>query len=430
MNNSKRRIVVTGIGAICPLGRNVDEIHEKILQGESSVRDITTDYPWTKNFDVKIGSVYGPNYFKYSRRTSRFTYLAQNVTEQAIKDSGLAELLSCPEESTDDVKRRTEEIRRRTGILLGVGLGGLIEIEKQMQILVSPRNNERFNKMFMLSVIPDAAPGSIANLYHLHADSAAIGTACASASSAMMYGAMHIREDNADIMICGGTVEAITELTYRGFVGIKALSTKRNHEPKKASRPFDKDRDGFVLGEGSGVLVLEELEHAQNRNAKIYAELVGYGCSSDGTHFTEPNMDYQIMAMEMALKKSGLSPEQIDFVNCHGTSTLHDSTESYAIRKVFGLHADRLVCNSYKGHIGHTTTASGGIESALLIKAMQQSIIPPTLNLENPDIEGGCDLDYNAFIPGELRRKFINYAMKNSFGFYGHNIVLIFRKWI
>ena len=404
----ERRVVITGLGALSPLGNSAQISWDACLKGTSGIQKIDFEIPdcpvsiggKLKNFDV---NEYLPA--KESRRIDPFIQYGVIAANQAIKDSGLSHNDYTPE---------------RVGVSFGSGIGGLHSIEKNNHIL----NNSGIRK-----VSPFFVPGSIVNMisglvsieHQFKGPNHSVVTACSTGSHCIGIAARSVAYGEADIMIAGGAEMASTPLGIAGFVSSRALST--NDNPKEASRPWDQDRDGFVLSDGAGALVLEELEHAKSRNANIYAELVGFGMSSDAYHMTAPpeSGDGAALAMSNALSDSKLNPDEVDYINAHGTSTpLGDIAETKAIKKVF---SNPPVISSTKSMTGHTLGAAGALESIFSILALQDQIIPPTINLHNQDPE--CDLDYNA---NQARDKEVNVVMNNSFGFGGTNSTLVFKK--
>jgi len=409
-----RRVVVTGLGLITPLGIGVEPSWAGLLAGRSGIRRIT-------QFDASAfatqiaGEVDGfdPEAFiepKEVKKVDRFIQFAIAAAEMAMKDSGVV----IREESAD-----------RAGVAVGAGMGGLPIIEKVHSVL-SERGPRRITPFFIPSVLINLASGHISIRYGAKGPNIAQVTACATGSHAIGDSFRIIERGDADVMITGGTESCITPLGVGGFNAMKALST-RNEEPERASRPFDRDRDGFVMGEGAGVMILESLDHAQARGARIYAEVIGYGLTSDAYHITspDPHGDGAARCIRMALKGAGISPEAVDYVNAHGTSTKYgDELETLAIKSVFGEHAHRLVVSSTKSMTGHLLGAAGGIEAVISVLALRDAMIPPTINLDNSDPE--CDLDY---APNTAREQEVAVALSNSFGFGGTNACIVFRKF-
>lgn len=411
---SKRRVVVTGLGMISPLGLDVQSSWQAIIQGKSGVGYIThfdaKDYPVRIAAEVKGFDPTKYIELKEVKKMDRFIHFAIAATEMAIADS---ELEITPENS------------ERIGIVIGSGMGGLPAIEYYHQILLE-KGWKRVSPFFIPMVIINLAAGQISIRYGIKGPNLAVTTACATGNHSIGEAFRMIQYGDADVMIAGGAEAVITPMAVAGFAIMRALST-RNEEPEKASRPFDADRDGFVMGEGSGILILEELEHALKRGAKIYAELVGYGMTSDAYHITAPAPEGEggARCMKMALNDAGISPEEIDYINAHGTATKQgDELETQAIKTIFGEHAYKLSVSSTKSMTGHLLGAAGGVEAIFTILSIYENIVPPTINLDNPDPE--CDLDY---VPYNAKKKEIKYAMTNSFGFGGTNASLIFKKF-
>jgi 3-oxoacyl-[acyl-carrier-protein] synthase II len=410
----RRRVVVTGLGCVTPLANQVEALWEAILAGHSGIHPFSIVD--TTNQKVKFGgdvADFDPGDSvdpKEAKRLDRFVLFAMHATRQAVVDSGL-------DLAVEDCDR--------CGCILGSGIGGLNEIEEQLFRLFS-KGPDRVSPFLIPKMMLNAAGGNVAIHYGLRGPNFAVATACASSNNAMGDALKAIRYDEADVMITGGTEAAITAIGVAGFSNMKALST-RNEDPARASRPFDRDRDGFVLSEGCGVLVFEELEHAKKRGAKIYAEIVGYGGSCDAGHITAPDAEGKGAgkAMSNALRDAGLAASDIDYINAHGTSTpLGDKAETTAVKAVFGEAARKVAMSSTKGHLGHALGASGSIEMILSILSCYRDTIPPTINLENAD--PACDLDYTPLQP---KSRVVNLAMNNSFGFGGHNATMICRKW-
>jgi 3-oxoacyl-[acyl-carrier-protein] synthase II len=410
-----RRVVITGIGAATPLGLDVPTIWKRLIAGESGVGKIelldTSNYKvhfagevWNFDLDGIVDA-------REAKRLDRFTQFAVHAGHHAVTDSGI------DFDSLD---------RTRCGVVLGSGIGGLIEIENQIERLLY-KGPSRVSPFTVPKMMVNAAGGNISITYGLKGPNYAVATACASATNAMGDALRSIRMNETDLVITGGSEAALTRMGLAAFQNMKALST-RNDEPTKASRPFDADRDGFVLGEGAGVLIFEELEHAKNRGAKIYAEVLGYGTTSDAGHITapDPHGTGASAAMAAALDDARIEPSQIDYINAHGTSTpLGDKAETKAIKRVFGDAAYQTSVSSTKSALGHSLGASGGIEGVIICKAIEDEIIPPTINLDTPDPE--CDLDYT---PNQAKAKPIQLAMSNSFGFGGHNACIVVGKFV
>ncbi|MGI9455795.1 MAG: beta-ketoacyl-ACP synthase II [Aeoliella sp.] len=406
----KRRVVVTGMGAVTSLSLKVDDLWKKVLAGKSGVHELRAFD--TEQHKVKFGGDihdWDPTGYidrKEAKRIDRFTQLALVSGIDAVTDSGL-------DFSTEDLFR--------CGVIIGSGIGGLNEIEAQVRRLIE-KGPDKVSAFTIPKLMVNAASGHVSIRYGLRGINFAVATACASATNAMGSAFQSIRMGETDIIITGGSEAACTPMGLAGFANMKALS-ERHDNPQAASRPFDLGRDGFVLSEGAGLVVFEEYEHAKARGANIYAEILGYGASADGGHITQPDAEGTgaARAMSGALSDAQINPEKIDYINAHGTSTpLGDKAETTAIRTVFGDHAYQLSVSSTKSQLGHLLGASGGVEIILSIKALQQSVVPPTINLDTPD--PACDLDYT---PNEPKEKPLNFVMSNSFGFGGHNASLI-----
>jgi 3-oxoacyl-[acyl-carrier-protein] synthase II len=406
----KRRVVVTGLGVVTSLSCDVDDLFDRLLAGESGVHPIRLFD--TAHFKVKFGGdVYEwdpADYIdrKEIKRVDRFTQFALVAGVDAVNDSGL-----------DFAREETF----RCGVILGSGIGGLHEIETQMDRLLS-KGPDRVSALTIPKLMLNAAGGNLSIRYGIRGPNYTVATACASATNAFGDAFKTIQYDDADVMISGGTEAAVTPMGLSSFQNMKALSM-RNEDPPRASRPFDAERDGFVLSEGAGILVLEELQHAKARGARIYAEILGFGASGDAGHITQPDEQGNgaTKAMVNALRDAGINPEDMTYINAHGTSTpLGDKAETIAMKRVFGDHARTLSISSTKSQLGHTLGASGGIELIATLKAMERGVVPPTINLHEPDPD--CDLDYT---PNEPRDRDIKVAMSNSFGFGGHNASVI-----
>ena len=409
----KRRVVVTGIGAVTALGREVPQLWEQILAGCSGVHKLTifdtTDHKIKFGGDIPDWSMDGYVERKDVKRIDRFTQFALVAGADAVTDSGI------------DFDK---EDRFRCGVILGSGIGGLNEIETQHGRLLT-KGPDKVSAFTIPKLMVNAASGHVSIRYGLRGPNYAVSTACASATNAMGDALKSIQYDDAEIMITGGSEAACTPMGLSGFANMKALS-ERHSDPTGASRPFDADRDGFVLAEGAGLLVFEEFEHAQARNARIYAEVLGYGASADGRHITQPDDQGTgaAKAMASALHDARLNPDQVDYINAHGTSTpLGDKAETMAIKTVFGDGAYRISVSSTKSQLGHLLGASGGVELILCMKALENRLCPPTINYQTPD--PACDLDYT---PNEPRQRELNVVMSNSFGFGGHNASIIAGK--
>lgn len=410
----KRRVVITGVGLITPLGIGVDDSWEALCAGKSGIGEITRFD--TTNFDSKIaGEVKGFNAEdflpkKEAKRTQLFIAYAMAASQMAMEASGL---------KIDDSNAP------RVGVLTGCGLGGLEILEETARVL-EKRGPKRVTPFFIPMMIGNMAPGMISIRFGAKGPNASMATACAAGTHAVGEAFEIIQSGRADAMITGGVESVITPTCVAGFSAMKALST-RNDDPQKASRPFDRDRDGFVVGEGSGILVVESLENAEKRGANILAEIVGYGMSGDGHHMTAPSPDGDGMSrcMQAALDNAGISYDRINYINAHGTSTpLNDYYETLAIKAVFKERAKLTPVSSTKSMTGHLLGGAGGIETVFTALSIRDSIIPPTINLENPDEEH--DLDY---VPNAARKADLDYAMSNSFGFGGTNATIILKKF-
>lgn len=408
-----RRVVITGLGAVSPIGNDVNTVWNSIEQGVCGIAPIT--HFDTSDYKVKLaGEVKDLDMEAYfSKRdlkfNDRFTQFARIVSKQAMIDAGF-------EKDPDDAMR--------FGCMIGSGIGGIDTIEQASKTLEG-RGPSRVSPFFIPMSLANLAAGQVAIDWGLKGATSCVVTACAAASNAIGEAFHRIRDGYEDVMLTGGSEAAITPLAIAGFQSMRALHT--GEDANRASIPFDADRSGFVMGEGAGALVLEELEHAKARGAKIYAEIVGYGASCDAHHITAPLDDGSggAQAMVQAIKDAKILPENIDYINAHGTSTpLNDKTETAAVKATFKEHAYQLAMSSTKSNTGHLLGASGAIEAIISIKALQNSLIPPTIHYQNPDAQ--CDLDIVANTP---RKQDIRYAMSNSLGFGGHNASLIFKKW-
>ena len=410
---SERRVVITGMGVITPLGSDLNVFWQNLLAGNSGIGPVTR-FDAT-NFDCKIGGEvkdFNPEDFmpaKETRRTDRFTQYAVGAAKLAVADSKL----ECGKEDLN-----------RVGVLIGSGIGGMETIEEQTAILLK-KGPGRVSPFMIPMLIVNMASGYVSMLLGAKGPNLAVVSACATATHAIGEATRAIVHNDADVMIAGGSEAAITQLGYAGFCSMRAMST-RNNEPQRASRPFDAERDGFVMGEGAGVCILESLEHAKRRGARIYCEIVGYGITGDAYHMSAPAPEGEGAArsMAMALNHARLNPEQIDYINAHGTSTpVGDKCETQAIKKVFGAHAKKLAVSSTKSMTGHLLGAAGAVETAICALAIQHNIVPPTINYENPDPE--CDLDY---VPNKAREMKVHVCVNNSLGFGGHNATLIVKR--
>ena len=409
---AEQRVVITGIGCVSPVGLTAEESWAAVTTGRSGIDNISlfdaAGFPVRFAGEVKNFDPLRHLDRKESRRMDRFVQLGMAAALMAHADSGL------------DLD---QEDRDRIGVLIGSGIGGIQTLETQLGIGME-KGIDRISPFFIPMMISDMASGAVSIQLGVGGPNTCVVTACATGTNAI-GDAMHIiRRGDADVMLAGGTEAAVTPMGVGGFAAMRALST-RNDEPQKASRPFDRERDGFVIAEGSAVLVLESLEHAQARGARILAEVAGYGMSADAYHITQPAPEGAgaVRAMRGALRVAGLTPEDVDYINAHGTSTqANDKNETAAVKTVFGDHAYRLPISSTKSMTGHMLGAAGAIEAMFCTQAIRDGIIPPTMNLENPDPE--CDLDY---VPHEARRRPVRVAMSNSFGFGGHNATLVIR---
>ncbi len=409
-----RRVVVTGLGLVTPLGTGVEKTWTGLCSGKSGVAPITrfdtTDSTVKIAAEVKDFEVDKFIEKKLSKHLDLFVQYAIAAAEMVFDDSGFAV---------------TEDNASRVGVITGCGLGGLPTIEKYHKIVLD-RGMRRITPFFIPMVIPNMGAGQISIVKKAKGPNMSVTTACAAGTHAVGEAFSMIRYGRCDVAVTGGSESTICSLAVGGFNSMKALS-RRNDEPERASRPFDKDRDGFIIAEGAGMILLEELEHAKARGAKIYAEMAGYGLSGDGYHMAAPpeDGDGAIRCMQMALNDAGMNVDDIDYINAHGTSTpLNDVVETRAIKKVFGSHAQELAISSTKSMTGHMLGGAGGIESVFTALSLYNQTIPPTANLENPDEE--CDLDY---VPGSARETKIRAAMSNSFGFGGTNAVIIMKKF-
>lgn len=409
----RRRVVITGLGVISPVGNDKESFWEALKEGKSGIGPIT-------RFDASempvrfAGEVRGfdPNLFldrKEAKRMDRFSQYAVAATKMALEDAGL------------DMARVNPE---RVGVVFATGIGGMETFEEQSRVLVE-KGPSRVSPFFVPMMIANMAAGQIAINIGARGINFTVNTACASGTNAVGEAFRVLQRGEAEVVITGGTEASVTPLAVAGFSSMKALST-RNEDPQAASRPFDRLRDGFVLGEGAGVLILETLEHALARGARIYAEIAGYGCTADAYHITAPDPQGEgaARAMALALADAHLLPEEIDYINAHGTSTdLNDRLETLAIKKVFGPHAYKLAISSIKSMIGHLLGAAGAVEIVATALTIYEGIIPPTINYQEPDPD--CDLDY---VPNQARRQQVRAALSNSFGFGGHNAVVLLKR--
>ena len=412
MMGSNRRVVVTGLGAVTPLGTGVDKTWNAICAGQSGIARITRFDP--TGYDAQIaGEVkdFDPAQFiekKEIKKMDTFIHYAVGAAQMAVDDAGYK---VAPEEAT------------RVGVYIGSGIGGLGSIEYYDKVL-KEKGPGRVSPFFIPMTIINLASGQVAIRMGAKGPNSCAVTACATGNHCIGDAFRLIQRDQADVMVAGGAEAAITPLGVAGFASAKALSF-RNDEPTRASRPFDRDRDGFVLGEGAGVLVLEELDHARRRGARIYAEVIGYAMNSDAYHITAPPEEGEgaVRCMELALKDADIAKDQVGYINAHGTSTMADAIETKAIKQVFGPQAYRIPVSSTKSMTGHLLGAAGGIEAIFSILAIHHGLLPPTINLEHPD--PACDLDY---VPNKVRSAALSVALSNSFGFGGVNACVLFRR--
>lgn len=410
-----RRVVITGLGVVSSLGNTVEEFWNNIINGRSGISRISkfdvSEYPSQIASEIRD---FNPDEYispKDAKRLALFTQYAIFAAKKALEDAGL----EINEENADKV-----------GVLIGSGIGGIEVLEEQIEKLIT-KGPKRVSPFFIPMMISNMASGNVSIYTGAKGPNSNAVTACASGTTAIGEAMEMIKRGDADIMIAGGTEASITPSALAGFGNMKALST-RNDEPEKASRPFDAERDGFVIGEGGGILILEELESARKRGAKIYAELLGYGSTGDAYHMTQPSPGGEgaARAMELAIRKAGIAREELGYINAHGTSTpLNDKLETNGIKTVFKEHAYKLMVSSTKSMTGHLLGAAGGIEAVICAKTLKEGIVPPTINYENPDPE--CDLDY---VPNEAREyPGLKYVMSNSFGFGGQNACLVLGKF-
>lgn len=410
----KRRVVITGVGALTPIGNSASEFWSSLITGKSGVdhiKSINVD-----SYDCKVAAEvknFDPTKYlspKQARKTDRFVQFAVHCAGMALEDSGI---------------KLEDEDPHRFGVLVGSGIGGLHTIEEQCLMMLE-KGPSRISPFLIPMLIVNMAPGMISIQFKLKGPNSCVATACATGSHAIGDAFRLIQHEDADMMLAGGTEACITLLGFGGFDKMSALTT-HNEDPASASRPFDATRNGFVMGEGSGIVVLEELEHAKKRNARIYAEVVGYGMTADANHITQPDPsgDGPTQCMLRAMKDAKVKATDIDYINAHGTSTtLNDKIETLAIKKALGDHAKKTPVSSTKSMTGHLLGAAGGIEAVACALAIKEELLPPTINYKHPDPD--CDLDY---VPNEARRLKVRYALSNSFGFGGHNATLCFKKF-
>jgi len=410
----ERRVVVTGLGVISPVGNDVPTMWESLVNGRSGVDYITrfdTSELATK-FGAEVKDFDPKEYFGHreARRLDRFTQFAVVAAREALEDSGL---------------EVNEDNTWRIGVVIGSGVGGIGTIIEQVRVM-DRRGPRRVSPFMIPMMLSDTAPGVVAITFGLRGPNMSVVSACATGTNAIGEAAAMVRRGAVDAVLCGGAEAGLLPIAIAGMNVMGALST-RNDDPQRACRPFDATRDGFVMGEGAAVLVLESLEHAQQRGAHIYAEVIGYGATADAFHITAPDEEGTgaAMAIRMALEDAGIAPEEVDYINAHGTGTvLNDKSETKAIKKALGEHAYRVAISSTKSMTGHLLGAAGALEAVACCLALEHGIIPPTINYEHPDPE--CDLDY---VPNVARRAPLRTVMSNSFGFGGHNACLIFRKF-
>jgi 3-oxoacyl-[acyl-carrier-protein] synthase II len=409
-----RRVAITGLGMVTPLGTGTEQSWKGLIEGRSAIRRITHFDPdgIPCQIAAEVGDFEIDRFIEYKeqKKMDRFIHFGLAAATLAMEDSGL---------------KITESNADKVGVSVGAGIGGLSSIEHCAKVL-NEKGHRRVSPFFIPMTIINLAAGQISIRFGAKGPNSALATACATGTHSIGDSFKIIQRGDADAMITGGAEAVISPLGIAGFAAMKALST-RNDVPDKASRPFDRDRDGFVMGEGGGVLILEELEHALNRGARIYAEVIGYGLNSDAYHITSPapNGEGATKCMKAAIKDGGIHPEEVNYINAHGTSTKYgDEVETAAIKAVFGDHAYKLCVNSTKSMIGHLLGASGGVEGAICALSVYNKIVPPTINLDNPDDK--CDLDY---VPHKSRPLDLNVAMSNSFGFGGTNACIILKRF-
>jgi 3-oxoacyl-[acyl-carrier-protein] synthase II len=416
-----RRVVVTGLGLVTPLACGVEETWSRLLAGQSGasaitkfkVDDLATKIACQVPRGDGTNGTFNPDHWvdaKEQRRMDDFIIYGLTAAKQAVRDSGW--------------EAKSDEDKYRTGVLIGSGIGGLDGIE-QASILVHEKGPRRLSPFFIPGRLINLVSGYVSIEYNFKGPNHAVVTACATGAHAIGDAARLIAFDDADVMVAGGTESAVCRLGIAGFNACRALSTSYNDTPAKASRPYDKDRDGFVMGEGAGIVVLEEYEHAKARGAKIYGEVTGYGLSGDAYHITAPSEDGDggYRAMQMALKRAGIAPSDIDYVNAHGTSTMADGIELGAVERLLGNAAAKTPMSSTKSSIGHLLGAAGSVEAIFCLLAMRDGMVPPTINLDNPDVVTTMDL-----VPHRAQKREVNIAMSNSFGFGGTNAALILSK--
>jgi 3-oxoacyl-[acyl-carrier-protein] synthase II len=409
---SARRVVVTGLGVVTSLGHDVETFWSNLVAGRCGIRRISlfdpSDFASQIGAEVRDWDAAQHMDPKEARRNDRYTHFGFVAAKQAFVDSGLD---------------MNQEDRDRVGVMIGSGIGGMFTFETQLKVLAE-RGPRKVSPFTIPSLIGNMCAGLVAIEYGARGPNFGLVSACATGTHALGEAAHTIRRGDADVMIAGGSEAAITPFAYASFCAMKAMST-RNDAPEKASRPFDRSRDGFIMGEGAGVVVLESLEHARARGAKIYCELAGYAATCDAFHITQPDPEGKglSMAMKRALASAGIAPESIDYINAHGTSTpYNDKFETLAIKKIFGDHARKVAISSTKSMTGHLLGAAGGIESVICVKTLQSQVIAPTINLEDPDPD--CDLDY---VPNVARHAKVETVLSNNLGFGGQNAAVVFR---
>lgn len=409
----KRRVVVTGVGAVTPLGNDVETTWKNLIAGVSGVGPLTRlnadEYPAKVAAELKDFNIESYIDKKDARKMDRFTHYAIAAATMAVKDAAL---------------EINDENAPRVGVWIGSGIGGMETFENQFETFLN-RGYKRVSPFFVPMIIPDMAAGQVSIMLGAKGINSCTVTACATGTNSIGDAFKVIQRGDADVMVTGGAEAPITRMSVAGFCANTALST--NPDPQTASRPFDANRDGFVIGEGAGIVILEDLEHALARGAKIYAEIIGYGATGDAYHVTAPAPGGEggARAMKQALVDGGLSPEDVDYINAHGTSTgYNDKYETAAIKEVFGEHAYKVAVSSTKSMTGHLLGAAGGIEAIFSVLAIKEGVIPPTMNLETSDPE--CDLDY---VPNQARQKEITTVISNSLGFGGHNATIAFKKY-
>ena len=409
------RVVVTGLGAVTPIGIGKEKFFVGLREGRNGIERITqfdpTEYTCQIAGEVKD---FNPDDFidkKESKRMDRYSQLAVAAAKMAVEDAGI------------DLEKINRE---RAGVFVGAGIGGMHTLHNQYEKLFA-KGPSKISPFFIPMMIANMAAGQIAITLGVHGPSACVVTACATGTNCIGDAYLAIKHGEADIMFAGGTEASVSQAGVSGFAAMKALCADHNDDPHHASRPFDKNRSGFVIGEGAGVVMLESLESAKSRGAKIYAEVIGYGRNNDAYHITTPapEGEYQAKCMKLALDNAGISPDDVDYINAHGTSThFNDEGETKAIKKVFGEHAYKLAVSSTKSMTGHMLGAAGGVEAIATVLAIHENFLPPTINYETPD--EGLDLDY---VSNKSREAVVNVAISNSFGFGGHNACLVFKKF-